>query len=69
MFEIFVSYNLLQMTKITEVNKMRMFNFVKIFQELLGFPETPKFGKDHLILEFYNSARLCYKAMPGMFNL
>ncbi|CDW86308.1 UNKNOWN [Stylonychia lemnae] len=69
LFEIYVSFNLLQMTKITEVNKMRLYNFIKIFQSILGFTETPKFGKDHLTVEFYNSARLYAKDMPGNISL
>lgn len=53
------------MTKITEVNKMRLYNFQKLFTNVFGFSETEKFNKDHLMIEFYNSARICAKDFPG----
>ncbi len=53
------------MTKITEINKMRLYNFIQLFQGTLGFKEYPKFGKDHLSIEFYNASRLYAKDYPG----
>lgn len=55
------------MTKITEINKMRLYNFTRLFQDTFGFMESKNFTKDHLMLEFYNASRLCFKDMPGKY--
>ena len=36
-----------------------------MFVEVFGLKETGYFGKDHLMIDFYNSARISAKDFPG----